>query len=226
MTTDDLSHYPPRPLPRRVPIVGRHARLEPLAESHVADLYDAAQGEGSDPNLWAWLTYGPFETEDAFRDHIRAQIASDDPLYFAVVETENGRAHGVISFMRMDPANGVIEIGHIWFGGRIQRSPIATEAIYLAARHAFDDLGNRRLEWKCNNDNARSKRAAERFGFTFEGIFRQHSIARGKNRDTAWFSIIDREWPAVRAAFEAWLSPDNFDAAGHQKHSLEELRTG
>jgi RimJ/RimL family protein N-acetyltransferase len=130
------------------------------------------------------------------------------------------------SFMRMDPQNGVIEIGHIWFAPALQRTRQATEAIYLMARHAFDDLGYRRLEWKCDSLNGPSRRAAERFGFTYEGVFRQHMVVNGRNRDTAWFSIIDGEWPAVRAAFEAWLAPENFDSKGGQRRSLAEARHG
>ncbi len=126
--------------------------------------------------------------------------------------------------MRITPEHGVIEIGHIWFGTALQRTPAATEAIYLLARHAFDDLGYRRFEWKCNAQNAPSCRAAERFGFTFEGIFRQHQIVKGRNRDTAWYSIVDGEWPAVGAGFERWLAPENFDDDGRQRRSLAELR--
>ena len=134
------------------------------------------------------------------------------------------RGQGIVSFLRIEPAHGCIEIGHIWFGAPLQRTPAATEAIYLLAREAFDGLGNRRLEWKCNAANARSRRAAERFGFTFEGVFRQHMIVKGANRDTAWFSILDGEWPAVRAGFEAWLAPSNFDADGRQRGALESVR--
>ena len=134
-------------------------------------------------------------------------------------------ASGVVSYLRIEPEHACIEIGHIWFGAPLQRTPGATETIYLLARHAFDDLGNRRLEWKCDAANARSRRAAERFGFTFEGVFRQHMIVKGRNRDTAWFSLLDSEWPAVRAAFEAWLAPENFDAGGRQRSPLKNVRT-
>jgi RimJ/RimL family protein N-acetyltransferase len=136
----------------------------------------------------------------------------------------DGRAAGVVSFLRMEPAHGVIEIGHIWFGAALQRTPAATEAILLLAREAFDGLGNRRLEWKCDAANARSRRAAERFGFTFEGVFRQHMIVKGRNRDTAWYALLDSEWPAARRAFEAWLEPANFNAGGQQRASLADLR--
>jgi RimJ/RimL family protein N-acetyltransferase len=210
-------------LPRREPLEGRLVRLEPLdPDRHAADLYAAAAA--GDPQLWDYLPYGPFAGVEEMRSRLAAQSASEDPLFFAVVDAATGRAGGVVSYLRMEPAHGVIEIGHIWFGAALQRTPQATETIHLLARHAFDDLGNRRLEWKCDAANARSRRAAERFGFTFEGVFRQHMIVKGRNRDTAWFSIIDGEWPAVRAGFEAWLDPANFDADGRQRRELAALR--
>ena len=201
--------------PRRAPLVGARVRLEPLdPDRHAAELFAAAE---ADPTLWDYLPYGPFSF-DELATHLRAQAASEDPLFFAVVVA--GRAVGVVSFMRIVPEHGCIEIGHIWFGAPLQRTPAATEAIYLLAREVFDGLGYRRLEWKCNAANARSRRAAERFGFTFEGVFRQHMIVKGRNRDTAWYSILDGEWPALRAAFEAWLDPANFDASGRQRAPL------
>jgi RimJ/RimL family protein N-acetyltransferase len=202
--------------PRREVLRGDRVRLEPLDTAHAEDLYAAAHG---DPHLWDYLPYGPFEDVEAMRAHLAAQAASEDPLFFAIVDAE-GRARGVASYLRIEPAHGCIEIGHIWFGAALQRTPAATEAIYLLSRHAFDDLGNRRLEWKCDAANARSRRAAERFGFTFEGVFRQHMIVKGRNRDTAWFALLDGDWPAARAAFEAWLAPSNFDADGHQRTPL------
>jgi RimJ/RimL family protein N-acetyltransferase len=222
---DDLLTWTPRPRPEREPLTGSIVRLEPLSvERHAASLFEAAQGTGSDPHLWDWVSYGPFPDEATFTAWIGSQSASDDPLFFAVVDASTGHALGEVSYLRIEPAHGVIEIGHIWFGASLQRTRGATEAIYLLARHAFDHLGYRRLEWKCNAANARSRRAAERFGFTFEGIFRQHSISKGQNRDTAWFSIIDREWPAIRDGFEQWLADDNFDQSGTQKQSLVEIR--
>jgi RimJ/RimL family protein N-acetyltransferase len=206
------SPSPARGVPTRVVLAGRRISLEPLdPDRHAEPLFAAAHG---DPHLWDYLPYGPFDSLDAFREHLAQQAASEDPLFFAVGEA------GVASFMRMDPANGVIEIGNIWFGAPLQRTPAATEAIYLMSRYAFDELGNRRLEWKCNAANARSRAAALRFGFTFEGVFRQHMIVKGRNRDTAWYSIIDAEWPDVKARFEAWLDPANFDADGRQKRPL------
>jgi RimJ/RimL family protein N-acetyltransferase len=156
-------------------------------------------------------------------EHLARQAASEDPLCFAVIV--DGKAAGVVTFMRIEPAHAVIEIGHIWFGAPLQRTPAATETIYVLARHAFDDLGNRRLEWKCDAANARSRRAAVRFGFTYEGVFRQHMIVKGRNRDTAWYAMLDQDWPRIRAAFAAWLAPSNFDAQGRQVHTLEALRS-
>jgi RimJ/RimL family protein N-acetyltransferase len=199
---------------------GPRVRLEPVDPGRHADsLFAAAQG---DPRLWDHLPYGPFADVEALAEHLARQAASEDPLFFAVVE--GGRAVGVVSYLRIEPAHGCIEIGHIWFGTPLQRTPAATETVFLLARHAFDDLGNRRLEWKCDAANARSRRAAERFGFTFEGVFRQHMIVKGRNRDTAWYAMLDHEWPAIRAAFAAWLAPENFGADGVQRRTLEQLR--
>jgi RimJ/RimL family protein N-acetyltransferase len=209
--------------PSREPIAGERVRLEPLdPEKHAAGLFRAAQGPGSDPALWDHLSYGPFADQGDYEAFLRADAMGDDPLVFAI--TEGGIPMGVASYLRIEPAMGVIEIGHIWFGAALQRTPAATEAIYLLARHAFDDLGYRRLEWKTDAQNARSRRAAERFGFTFEGIFRQHMVVKDRNRDTAWFAMLDRDWPALRAAFEAWLDPGNFDREGRQRRSLAEIR--
>jgi RimJ/RimL family protein N-acetyltransferase len=206
--------------PARTTIDGDRVRLEPLDPAHHADeLFAAAQG---DEALWDYLPYGPFADVAALSEHLRAQAASADPLFYAVVV--DGAAAGVVSYLRIEPVHGCIEIGHIWFGAPLQRTAAATEAIYLLAREAFEELGNRRFEWKCNAANDRSRRAAERFGFTFEGIFRQHMIVKGANRDTAWYSILDGEWPAVRAGFETWLDPANFDADGRQRRSLASAR--
>jgi RimJ/RimL family protein N-acetyltransferase len=216
------SPSPARGRPARSVLHGTRVRLEPLDPArHAADLHAASLG---DPRLWDHLPYGPFADVEALREHLARQAASADPLFFAVVDAATGRAAGVVTYMRIEPAHGVIEIGHIWFGGPLQRTPAATETIYLLARHAFDDLGNRRLEWKCDAANARSRRAAERFGFTFEGVFRQHQIVKGRNRDTAWYAMLDGEWPAIRAAFEAWLAPENFGPDGGQRRTLEQIR--
>jgi RimJ/RimL family protein N-acetyltransferase len=218
-------HWTPAPPPARVTLQGRHVTLEPMdADRHAGALFEAAQGEGADPLLWQYLGYGPFRDRDAYRAWVEAASASPDPLFHAVIPT-GGEASGQTSYLRIDPANGVIEIGHIWFGGRMQRSPATTEAIYLLARHAFDDLGYRRLEWKCNARNDRSRAAAVRLGFTYEGTFRNHTVVRDRNRDTAWYAIIDEDWPAIRAAFEEWLDPANFDDDGRQRRSLAEVRS-
>jgi RimJ/RimL family protein N-acetyltransferase len=197
-------------------------RLEPLDPSkHGDDLF--AQTADADAT-WDYLAYGPFLGRDEFVRWLERRAPLDDPLTFAILDRTTGTARGLASFMRMDPANGVIEIGHIWLSPGLQRTRQATEAIYLMSRYAFD-LGNRRLEWKCDALNAASRRAAERFGFVFEGVFRQHMVIKGRNRDTAWYSIIDSEWQSRRAAFEAWLATDNFDSSGRQKRALSELRS-
>jgi RimJ/RimL family protein N-acetyltransferase len=219
-STDEV-HWTPARVPAREPIVGARVRLEPVDPArHLDDLFEAAADEA----LWTYMPYGPFPDRAAFAAHLDAQAASDDPRFYAVVDRASGRAQGVVSYLRIEPAHGVIEIGHIWFGPPLQRTAAATEAIYLLARQAFDDLGNRRLEWKCNAANAASMAAARRFGFTYEGTFRQHLIVKGRNRDTAWFSITDGEWPQIQTGFERWLAPDNFDARGTQRRSLADLR--
>jgi RimJ/RimL family protein N-acetyltransferase len=216
------SPTPARALPAREVLAGRRVRIEPVDSTRHAPALLAAAG--GDPKLWDYLPYGPFADVAAMTAHLERQAASEDPLFLAVIDAATGEAAGVVSYMRMEPAHGCIEIGHIWFGAPLQRTPAATETIYLLARHAFDDLGNRRLEWKCDAANARSRRAADRFGFTFEGVFRQHQIVKGRNRDTAWYAMLDGAWPAIRAGFEAWLAPENFDADGVQRRSLEVSR--
>ena len=210
--------------PRREALEGASVRLEPMdAQRHGDDLFAAAAGADE---TWRYLPYGPFAGKDEFMRWLDERAAMADPLAFAIIDRSARAATGIATFMSMVPEHGVIEIGHIWLSPRLQKSRQATEAIFIMARHAFDELGNRRLEWKCSNENAGSKRAALRFGFTFEGLFRHHRVDKGRNRDTAWFSIIDSEWPACRAAFEAWLANENFDAAGRQRRSLADLREG
>ena len=216
-------HWQPVDMPGRTVLEGRYVRLEPLSmQRHTAPLY-TAQASGDD-RLWLYMGSGPFTDEAEFREYVGKMAASNDPLAYAVVPT-GGEPAGIVTYLRIEPTTGSIEIGHIWYGASIQRSPVSTEVVYLLAKHAFDDLGYRRFEWKCHNRNERSKRAAVRFGFTFEGVFRNHMIVRGRNRDTAWFSITSEEWPAIRDAFEAWLVPANFDASGQQIRSLEAIRT-
>ena len=220
MTSKDLTAWQGVERPARAPIEGRYVRLEPLDPArHGDDLYESARAPGAEDRF----RYLP-ETVPADRAAMDAWLeksaALSDPLFFAVIDKATGRAEGRQALMRIDPAHGVIEIGNILWGPAMARSRLATEALYLFASLAFDTLGYRRFEWKCNDLNAPSKRAAERFGFSFEGIFRQHLVIKGANRDTAWFSIIDGEWPALKAGYEAWLSPENFDEAGRQKSPL------
>ena len=202
---------------------GERVRLVPVKAEHADELF-AAGHDGGDPALWTYLPYGPFTHAEEMRLWLSACADSDDPRFFAIVDQATGRPAGMASYLRFAPDHRVVEIGHIWFGAALQRTPAATEAIYLLARHAFADLGVRRLEWKCDAGNERSRRAAERFGFTFEGVFRQHMLVKDRNRDTAWYSLLDGEWPAARAAFEAWLDAANFDAEGRQRRSLADLR--
>jgi RimJ/RimL family protein N-acetyltransferase len=219
--------WTPAERPARVTLEGRTVRVEPLeVKRHGNDLWEAAQGANADPLLWAYLGYGPFEDEAAFRAHLAAQEASPDPLFFTGVDQASGEALGVASLMRIDATNGVGEVGHIWFGPALQRSTAATEVIFLLADYLMTTLGYRRFEWKCDALNQRSRRAAERYGFTYEGTFRQHLVYKGRNRDTAWYSIIDSEWPAIRDAFVAWLDPSNFDDAGRQRRTVESFRNG
>lgn len=208
--------------PARAGIEGAWGRLEPLdTAKHGHDLWVAVEGHDS---VWTYLGYGPFADEAAFLAWLTGREQLTDPLYWAVVDQSTGKAVGVLTLMEVRPAMGVIEIGHIFFSPVLQRTRAATEAIYLAMRHVFADLGYRRFEWKCDALNAPSRAAAIRFGFAYEGIFRQHMVIKGRNRDTAWYAILDKEWPSVKAAFEAWLKPENFDAAGHQKAALADLR--
>jgi len=210
--------------PQRITLEGRYVALEPLdPAAHAAALFEGTHGQEKD-GLWLYLFEGPFPDRASFDAHLRLKAAADDPLFFAIVEHGSRRAVGYASFMRIEPRHRVIEVGSILFTPKLQRTAGGTEAMYLMARHAFEDLGYRRYEWKCDARNEPSRRAARRLGFTFEGIFRQHMIVKGSNRDTAWFSMLDVEWPACRAAFERWLDPSNFDAAGRQKASLEALR--
>ncbi|HEV2035514.1 MAG TPA: GNAT family protein [Candidatus Dormibacteraeota bacterium] len=208
--------------PQRIALEGASVTLEPVDPArHTGALYSAADGA---PAIWDYLPYGPFENREAFIEWLEARAASDDPLFYALVDRAAGAARGMASYLRMDSPNGVIEIGHIWFAPVMQRTRQATESIFVLARHAFDDLGYRRLEWKCDSLNAPSRRAAKRFGFVYEGVFRQHMVIKGRNRDTAWYAMTDGDWPLRRAAFEAWLAPDNFNSAGRQRESLSALR--
>jgi RimJ/RimL family protein N-acetyltransferase len=199
---------------------GRRVLLRPLDPATDAEpLFEVSR----DPSLWTYMYDGPYDDLDSFRADLERQAASSDPLFFAVVAGE--RPLGVVSYLVIVPEHGTIELGNIWFAPSLQRTAAATEAIYLLIRNAFDELGYRRVEWKCNALNAPSRRAAERFGFEFEGVFAQHRIVKGRNRDTAWFSITDARWPAIRSAFEGWLDPSNFNASGDQLRSLGSFRS-
>ncbi len=188
-------------------------------EAHGDALFEDACGVDHD-ELWRYLFSGPFRERAAFDAYLEKSAASDDPLLLTIVDNQSNRAVGHAAYLRIEPVHRVIEVGNILYTPKLQRTVGATEAMYLMARHAFEDLQYRRYEWKCNALNAPSRRAAERFGFTFEGIFRQHMIVKGLNRDTAWYSMLDSEWPARKAAFERWLDPANFDADGKQRSRL------
>ena len=192
---------------------------------HAFDLYESFAHDDPEGAVWTYLGYGPFANYESFRDYLVDREASRDPWFYAFIRRDSEKATGMGAFMRLDAANGVIEIGHIWMSPGLQRTREATEAIFLMMRHCLDELGCRRLEWKCDALNAPSRRAAQRFGFTFEGIFRQHLIVKGRNRDTAWYSIIDKEWPPIRAAFQTWLKDANFEPQGRQKQPLRARRS-
>jgi RimJ/RimL family protein N-acetyltransferase len=210
----------PACMPHPTTLKGRFVTLVPLdPAAHGAALYHASHGPERE-DLWRYLFDGPYQDQAAFEDRLKQMAASRDPLFFTILDNANGQPVGYSSYLRIEPAHRCIEVGSILFTPLLQRTPGATEAMYLMARHVFEDLGYRRYEWKCNALNEPSRRAALRLGFTFEGIFRQHMIMKGRNRDTAWFSMLDSEWPARKANFERWLAPDNFDAQGRQKQSL------
>ena len=219
----DLTGWTPRPRPSRTVLEGHYCRLEPLdPDRHAAELY-AANGEASDDRFWTYLPQGPFPSFEAYEAWLRQVHAGQDPHFYAIRGIEDGLAVGIASYLRIDPAVGSIEVGHINFSPRLQKTPAATEALYLLMANAFETLGYRRYEWKCDSLNAPSRAAALRLGFTFEGIFRQATIYKGRSRDTAWFSIIDSEWPALKRAYLAWLAPENFDEAGQQRRRLGDL---
>jgi RimJ/RimL family protein N-acetyltransferase len=209
--------------PERVTLAGRFVTLTPLSAAAHADALFEGANSGAKDQVWDYLFDGPYDDRAAFRANIDAKAKSEDPLFFAIIDKASGAPVGYQTFLRIEPAHRVIEVGNILYTLAMQRTPGATEAQYLFARYVFDDLGYRRYEWKCNALNAPSRRAAQRFGFTFEGVFRQHMIVKGRNRDTAWYSMLDHEWPARRAAFERWLAPDNFDADGRQIVALSKL---
>lgn len=219
----DLSNWKGCPPPTAERLDGRYATLERISADRHGDGLFAASTMGDADQRFRWLSEYPPQSREAFQPWLERAEKSTDPLYYAIIDKASGRVAGRQTFLRIDPANGVIEIGHVLWSSLMARTPAATEAFYLFAAHVFDDLGYRRFEWKCNNANEPSKRAAERFGMTHEGVFRQAMVVKGENRDTAWFSMIDSEWPAAQKAFEAWLAPENFDSNGRQRKRLTEL---
>lgn len=216
---EPVTDWTPRERPPRTAMVGRYCQIEPLdAGRHAAQLH-AANAVDVDGRMWTYLFTGPHESAETYRAWAEGAATSVDPLFHAILDLD-GKAVGVAAFMRIDATMGVIEVGNIAYSPLLQRTPAATEVMYLMMRRAFDELGYRRYEWKCDALNAPSRAAAERLGFRYEGLFRQALVYKGRNRDTAWYSIIDQEWPARRAAFEAWLDPANFDADGRQVRPL------
>lgn len=216
---------PPGKRPERRVLEGRTVRLEPVdPEAHGADLFAAMTAGAAPDALWTYLPYGPYADLASFTRRLEDCARSEDPLFFTLLDRAGGKAVGLASYLNIVPHNGSIEIGHICFAPALQRTAAATEGLFLMMREAFDSLGYRRLEWKCNALNEASRRAALRLGFAYEGIFYQHMVVKRRNRDSAWYSLLDGEWPAARAAFERWLAPDNFDAEGRQRASLAALR--
>ena len=212
-----------RQRPPRTVMAGRHCRVEPLEiDRHAAQLH-AADAESPDARRWTYLGADGFSDADAYQRWLARMSAGDDPLFHAIVDQTSNHAVGVAAYLRIDPDNGVIEVGHINYSARLQQTRAATEAMFLMMRRVFDELGYRRYECKCDSLNEPSRRAAARLGFRFEGIFRQAVVYKGRNRDTAWFSIIDGEWPALRGAYEQWLDPGNFDDRGRQRRPLADL---
>jgi RimJ/RimL family protein N-acetyltransferase len=210
--------------PGRVSLRGAHVLVRPVdATGDAGPLFTLSHAPDGDPSIWTYLPDGPYESADRLREMLMWAETAQDSVYFALVGLPDERPLGLAAYLRISPEFGTIEIGHIWFGVPLQRTTGATEAIYLLMRHAFDDLGYRRVEWKCNALNAASRRAAERFGFAFEGVFRKHQVVKGRNRDTAWYAITDEQWPAVRAGFQTWLAPANMDGEGRQRRPLGEL---
>ena len=219
-----LSGWTARLRPPRTVMVGQWCTVEPIDPArHAADLF-AAYALDKEGRNWTYLPYGPFAAFEDFRAWLEQDSRGDDPLRHVIIEHRSGRAAGVASLMRIDPAAGVIEVGGIHYAPPLQRTPAATEAMYLLMRRVFDELGYRRYEWKCDSLNAPSRAAAQRLGFRYEGMFRQATVIKGRNRDTCWFSILNNEWPALKTAFEHWLDPGNFDTSGRQRQKLSSCR--
>lgn len=221
---DSLPGWQARPAPARITLEGRFCRLEPLdAERHAAGLFEAYRSAADDRD-WTYMMAGPFHEPEAYRQYAETAASSIDPLHYAVIDRMQGKAVGTLALMRIDRNNGAIEVGHVAFSPLLRQKPAATEAQFLLMQYVFEQLHYRRYEWKCDSLNAPSRKAAERLGFRFEGIFRQAVVYRGRTRDTAWHSILDSEWPLLKSAFLAWLRAQNFDAAGQQQQTLVEIR--
>ena len=217
----DPVDYTPAPYPKQLTLTGQFVDLVPLSRVHADDLHRYFS-ESLHDAIWDYLPYGPFASSSALGDWIDAQTKAGDPHFFAIIDKTIGAAVGVASYLRINPKEGSIEVGHINFSPRLQTTIGATETMHLMMKWVFDQ-GYRRYEWKCNALNLKSRAAAQRLGFSYEGVFRQATIAKGRNRDTAWFGMIDQDWPAMSKAFETWLSPENFDANGQQKKRLSDL---
>lgn len=216
----ELPGWQPPPVPKPEILAGRFCRVEPLdLRKHGPDFHDAC---AHDDLMWTYLPYGPHQGSEGFMRWLGELAAGPDPMVHAILDQASSRVVGIAAFMRITPSAGSIEVGHVVYSPLLQRSTVATEAMFLLMRRAFD-MGYRRYEWKCDAFNEKSRAAAQRLGFSFEGIFRQAMVYKGRSRDTAWFSILDREWPSLRAAFERWLAPENFDADGRQRLRLSEL---
>jgi RimJ/RimL family protein N-acetyltransferase len=220
---EDMMHWQASGCPSRIVTTGQYVDIASLLPNHAQQLFDASKNADSDTKF-TWLAEPPPTTLDDFRAWVDKVAASEDPIFYAVIDKATGKVAGRQTLMRIDAANGSVEIGNIYWGPLISQQRGATEALFLAAKYVFDDLGYRRFEWKCNDNNLPSKIAAKRFGFQHEGMFRQHMIVKGLNRDTAWFSMTDKDWPTLRTAYEAWLDPSNFDPDGSQKKRLKEFR--
>lgn len=222
-TGQPLPHWQPCPLPERIPLDGHYCRLEPLETAyHGADLCQALLPPASPPSFWTYLTVGPFEHSQPLLTFLQQASESRDPLHFCVVDKRRGKALGSLALMRIQPTHGSVEIGQVMFSAPMQRSVLATEAQFLLMEYIFT-LGYRRCEWKCDSLNAPSRRAALRLGFSFEGIFRQAMVYKSRSRDTAWFSMLDHEWPRRKQAFQQWLSPNNFDTQSQQRQPLSAM---
>ena len=221
---EPVANWTPRPRPSRAPMLGRLCRLESLdAATHAVALHAAYAADHEGRNC-TYLPYGPFDSAAEYAAWVGSMQSRDDPVFYAIVDLASQQPIGVASYLRIDPAMGTIEVGHLSYAPKLQRTPASTEAMYLMMRRAFDELGYRRYEWKCDSLNEPSVAAAKRLGFRFEGTFRQALVIKGRNRDTTWLSIVDGEWPALRSAFERWLDPSNFDATGAQRRRLEEFQ--